>query len=561
MAPRKRIRESFLSVATLVLALIWVPAATAAVVPVTVTNDVTQHVRSGFLGLSFEIRGMAGYTGNDPKAVNPVFEQLIRNIDPDQQPVLRLGGDTGDWTWYPVPGMKRPLGVRYSLSANWLAVMKSLARTLDARMIMAVNLEVNSTRVADAEARAFISGIGSPWLEALQLGNEPELYNVLAWYAVDNKPVYGRPANWNQAQFLSNYASTVRSMPDYALAGPEVGSPPWVAGIGQFLDREPRVKIVTVHRYALGCDLSPPATISDLLSDSATRDSASGLGPALSAAHTHGDQIRLDEANTVTCGGQQGLSNTFAAALWDLDVSFEVAQRGFNGINFHTREGIPNQLFTFSESHHVWSGDVEPDYYGLLAFAHAAPAGSAILGTTGPTSGPLHVWATRAPNGLEHAVLINMAQKSGRTVALRGNTDTDDVTVERLTAPSAGATAGVEFDGQSFASGTHTGLLAGRTHTITIKRSGHGSFSVWVPPASAAIVDLGAARGRAASAVHRSFCQAFGLHDTCHIDHSRCARLVQNPAGSAPAQSVATGSRQHRGLAHARRVACSVWRI
>jgi Glycosyl hydrolase family 79 C-terminal beta domain len=491
MAPRRRIKGLVLSVAMLVLAVTCVPAATAAVVPVTVKANVTQHVDSGFLGLSFEIRGMAGYTGDDPKAVNPVFEQLIRNLAPGQRPVLRLGGDTGDWTWYPVAGMKRPLGVRYSLSNRWLAVMKSLAQAVDARMIMAVNLEVNSTRVADTEAHEFIAGIGSPWLEALQLGNEPELYNVLAWYAVNNVPVYGRPASWNIPAFLSNYAKIARSMPDFELAGPEVGAPAWVDGIGQFLQSEPRVKIVTVHRYALGCDLSPPSTISDLLSDTNTRDFTSGLGPALSAAHQRGDQIRLDETSTVTCGGQEGLSNTFAAALWDLDASFEVAQRGFNGINFHTREGIANQLFTFNESHKLWSADVEPDYYGLLAFAQATPAGSAILGTTGPTSGPLHVWATKAPNGVERVVLINMAQKSGRTVALRGTTNAQSVTLERLTAPSAGATGNVKLDGQSFASGTKTGTLAGKPDTITIPRSRNGTYSVWVPPASAAVVDLG----------------------------------------------------------------------
>jgi hypothetical protein len=488
MAPRTRIKGLVLSAAMLVLAVTCAPAATAADVPVSVTGNVTGHVDSGFLGLSFEIRGIEGYTGDDPKAVNPVFEQLIRNIDPGQRPTLRLGGDTGDWTWYPVAGMSRPLGVRYSLSNRWLAVMKSLAQAVDARMIMAVNLEVNSTRVAATEAHEFIAGIGSPWLEALQLGNEPELYNVLAWYAHNNVPVYGRPPSWDIADFLSNYAKIARSMPDFELAGPEVGSPAWVDATGQFLQSEPRVKIVTVHRYALGCDPSQPATITELLSDSATRTFTAGLGPALSAAHQHGDQIRLDESNSVSCGGQEGLSNTFAAALWDLDVSFEVAQRGFNGINFHTREGIANELFTFNESHKVWSGDVEPDYYGLLAFAQA---GSTILGTTGPTFGPLHVWATKAPDGTQRVVLINMAQKSGRTVALHGTTGAKSVTLVRLTAPSPGATGGVRFDGESFASGTKTGLLVGKPATITIHRSRNGTYSVWVPPTSAAVVDLG----------------------------------------------------------------------
>jgi hypothetical protein len=492
MAPWTRIKGSLVvCVVVLALTAAWAPATLAAVVPVTVTGAVTQHVRSGFLGLSLEERGVEAYTGYDSNAVNPVFEQLIRNLDPGQHPVLRLGGDTGDWSWYPVAGMARPVGVRYSLTPTWLAVVKALAKAVNARLIVAVNLEVNSTRVAAAEAHAFISGIGSPWLEALQLGNEPELYKVLAWYSINNVPHYGRPASWDLSAYLSDYAHIAHALPDFPLAGPEVGQVPFIDGIDQFVSSEPRVRIVTVHRYALGCIPTKPATIPYLFSDSATRDFTAGLGPVLAAAHTHGLQARLDEMNTVSCGGQIGLSDTFAAALWALDVSFEAAQRGFNGVNFHTRPGISNELFTFAHSHRQWTARVSPDYYGLLAFAQAAPAGSALLGVDGPTSGPLHVWATRAPNRTVRAILINMALKSGRTIALRGPTGARSAVIDRLIAPSVGAKGGVTLGGQRFADGTETGLLTGSQTTISVRRSRNGSYSIWVPPASAAIVTLG----------------------------------------------------------------------
>ena len=300
-------------------------------------------------------------------------------------------------------------------------------------------------------------------------------------------PVYGRPPSWDFPSFLCDYSMIARAFPT-SLAGPEVGELSWVDRIGQFLATEPRVRIVTVHRYALGCIPQKPATISSLFSDTYTRDFTAGLGPALEAAHVHGLQVRLDEMQTVSCGGQPGLSDTFASALWDLDVSFEAAQRGFNGVNFHTREGIANELFTFTHRHGTWTGRVSPDYYGLLAFAHAAPAGSALLGVDAPTSGPLHVWATRAPNRTVRAILINMALKSGRTIALRGPKHPRAVTVERLSAPSVGAKRGVTLGGQAFASRTKTGRLTGSPLTISIPRSRNGSYSVWVPPASAAIV-------------------------------------------------------------------------
>ena len=68
-------------------------------------------IPAGFLGLSFEFDGLLAYMGEDQNAVNPVLEQLIRDLTPGQRPVLRIGGDSTDWTWWPVPGVPRPPGV------------------------------------------------------------------------------------------------------------------------------------------------------------------------------------------------------------------------------------------------------------------------------------------------------------------------------------------------------------------------------------------------------------------------------------------------------------------
>ena len=57
-----------------------------------------------------------------------MLEQLVRNLDPGQRPVLRLGGDTGDWSWYPIAHMPRP---RVNDLADALAMdQTSLSRTL-----------------------------------------------------------------------------------------------------------------------------------------------------------------------------------------------------------------------------------------------------------------------------------------------------------------------------------------------------------------------------------------------------------------------------------------------
>jgi hypothetical protein len=58
------------------------------------------HVRPvgpGFLGLSIEYYAVQKYAGRDPHALNPVFLQLVRNLNPRQSPVIRIGGDSADW--------------------------------------------------------------------------------------------------------------------------------------------------------------------------------------------------------------------------------------------------------------------------------------------------------------------------------------------------------------------------------------------------------------------------------------------------------------------------------
>ena len=139
-------------------------------------------IAPGFLGLSLENTAVIPYAGSDPKRVDPVFLQLVRNLTPDQSPVLRIGGDSTDWAWYPVPGLAKPGGVRVTLTRRWLAVMHAVASDLNARLIMGIDLEADSRAAADGEASAFERWIGRRWIEALEIGNEPELYGTFTWY-------------------------------------------------------------------------------------------------------------------------------------------------------------------------------------------------------------------------------------------------------------------------------------------------------------------------------------------------------------------------------------------
>jgi hypothetical protein len=84
-----------------------------------------------------------------------------------------------------------------------------------------------------------------------------------------------------------------------------------------------------------------------MLNPSASRGLAAGIGQYVRIAHQRVDTFRIDEMNSVACGGKAGVSDTFASALWALDTVFAVARSGADGVNIHTFPGARDGLFTF----------------------------------------------------------------------------------------------------------------------------------------------------------------------------------------------------------------------
>ena len=447
-------------------------------------------VPAGFLGLSIEFPGVEDYAGENPAALDPAFVRLIRDLSPGQEGVLRIGGDSTDWTWWPVPHMSRPGGIRYDLTEDWVKVAQALAKALDDRLILGINLEADSRRVAAAEAHALLSGIGSKWIDAFEIGNEPELYGTFGWYTTKGgQHIPGRPRDYDFQDFASDFSTIAGALPRVSLAGPDSGSAPWLQDLGGFLSDERRVGVVTVHAYPTKhCSPSQRVTPADLFSEAASRGLAEQVASYAALAHRHGLALRVDEINSVSCGGEQGLSNAFAPALWALDVLFQMERLGINGVNFHTNPHTLNQLIGAREVHGTWQAEVEPEYYGLIMFAQAAPAGSRLLKVSGPTARGFDSWATRAPDGQIHVVLINEGA-AAKSVRLRITSGRGPATLVRLLAPSLQAKSGVTLGGQTLGSETSTGLLAGSSTATTVAPVA-GSYPVSVPAGSAAMLTL-----------------------------------------------------------------------
>jgi hypothetical protein len=453
-------------------------------------------IPAGFLGLSLEYPAVEAYAGSDPKAINPVLVQLIRNLAPNQVPSLRIGGDTTDWTWWPVAGVAKPGGVKYSLGPTWARVTGALAHELGARVILGINLEADSRTIAGAEARALLAGLGRSSVQAFELGNEPELYGSFTWYTTGSGlHVKGRPPGYDFSAFQGDFSRIGDALPSMPLAGPATGAPKWIPQLGNFLPAHPQVRVATLHRYPVQqCFVAPASpvypSVAHLLAPGASRGLADSVAPFVGVAHAHHASLRIDEMNTVSCGDAPGVSNAFVSGLWVLDAVFQMARVGVDGVNIHTYPGAPYELFTFTRRSGRWRGFVAPQYYGLEMFAQAVPPGARLLSLSG-SLGKVKAWATRAPDGTIHVVLINEYTAQSRTVAVRIAGAQGPARLERLRAKGISATTGVTLGGQTFGTETNTGTLAGRSTIASVPKS-NGAYVVRVPRASAAMLTLAA---------------------------------------------------------------------
>lgn len=455
----------------------------------------TAPLRPGFVGLSTEFTSLLPYAGTDPGALNPTFVRLVEDLAPGASPVIRIGGDSTDWSWLPVGGTARPPWAQFVLTRRWVAVARALALATGGRLILGINLEADSRELAGIESRALLNGVGRERIIAFELGNEPEVYGEIGWYNnAAGVPVLGRPPSYGFRSYLPDYRSISSALPpSVPLAGPALARTWPLTVANRFLSANPRVRIFTFHFYPLKRCYNPRSsptypTLAHLMAVQSA-EPPTGTAAAVAAAHARGVEVRVDELNSVSCRGLAGLSDSFASALWIVDALFHMARAGVDGVNVHTLPDATYQLFTFSHSAGRWEARVKPMYYGLLLFTRAAPAGSRLLPTSHPIDDDLRTWATRGTRGTVRVVLINDSMTHAMTLAVGPPQPASSATLERLAAPGLTAAGGVTLAGQTFGPVTTTAALAGPLRASVLPPI-QNRYVVRLPPASAALLTL-----------------------------------------------------------------------
>lgn len=260
------------------------------------------------------------------------------------------------------------------------------------------------------------------------------------------------------------------------------------------------------------------------------------LGWAAKMVHSngHNQTFRVNESNSVDGGGQDTVSNSFAAALWAVDYMFELANAGVDGVNFHSPIGggvrqltgtcatsgqtlnapcIPVPAYspwTFNvangpnNNHYPASYTLEsvnPLFYGLYFFHLAVPDGAKFVPMSVTSPHNVKVWATKDSSGTLRVVVINKDTTwSGNVpVAISGYNTTGQLLLMKCANGYAGTlqfannttltgTTGITVGGQTW-DGSTDGTIQGTQTTTSVTLSG-SYYYVNLQPGQAAILTL-----------------------------------------------------------------------
>ena len=461
---------------------------------VTVLVDVAHPgatIASDAVGLSLGYPSIGPTLGRRPDALNKVFVQLLKNLG---EGTVRVGGDsTNTSCWRPTAGASLPAGCTIEISENSLQIIAAVMGEAGWRALLGVNLNHYSTTTAVAFAHDGVgpafSGALRPRLLGLQYGNEPDLY-------VAQKR---RPAGYDHGDFVSQwngYGKALAGDPTatgMGAAGPTYGARSnWIGDLDEFVaGAGDRLGLVTIHDYPLSrCGQSRPS-MDDLLDPATLYDSQKRISLAAEVTAARGLELQMDEVGSISCGGVNGVSNTFGSALWTIDYILTALESGAARVNLHSAPGAYYDPIVSSSTGPTggpWTYSVRvlPAYYGMLMASRAA-GGRLLSARVTDGAFALTAHAVRAEDGTTLVFLINKDPMAGGMVAVTPSEVRGPAQAVVLEAPSLDSRqADVTLGGAQVDLSTGT-IAAPRTQAIE-PASSHGTYLVEVPNASAVML-------------------------------------------------------------------------
>jgi hypothetical protein len=436
-----------------------------------------------FTGLSYESAQLGDPTFFSPE--NTELLALIRRLG--KSGVLRIGGNTSEYCyWTPNPTAadiaassapvnpstgKQPDAVR-KITPQAVRNLRGFIDATGWKLIYGLNMGTGTPEAAADEA-AYVMKLLGPKLIAFQLCNEPDLFH-------QNRI---RKAGYNFSDFAQewqHFYKVIRArVPNAPFSGPDTAfNNEWLVPFAKQFKSE--IEFLSQHYYAEGPPTDPSMTIERLLRPN-PKLVAEFAGMAQTRTDT-GLPFRLTETNSCYQAGKQGVSNTFASALWGAELMYQLATAGGIGINFH---GGGFGWYTPIAGSLQKGFEARPIYYGMLMFAQAG-AGQLVsnkLSEPQPED-VIAAYSLKTASGLK-TILFNKNPNASLRLTIDPGQRAQKATALMLSGSSLEATSGVTLGGS--ATDAHGEWHGAKLATVSSK---NGMFVVELPAASGALVEF-----------------------------------------------------------------------
>ncbi len=445
------------------------------------SSTILAKIPANFMGLSYESGQLAYPDFFSPQ--NTALIEIFRRLSPAG--VLRLGGNLSEFTVWsetepailpeagglvgPDPGHREPR--TFTITPRSIRNLQGFLMATGWSCIYGLNLGGGTLEQALAEGGFVASTLGSQ-LMCVQFGNEPDLFQH---HDQENKP-------WTYDEFLAKWkrfrAAFQEQLPAVAVAGPDTAfNHEWVKRFTEDVPKE--IVLVTSHYYPGGPPADPRMNIDMLLHPVARFDSS--CRQPLDSAKAAGLPFRMAEGNSCFNAGKQGVSDTFASALWAGDFCLEMASLGCVGVNLH---GGANGFYSPIVGSIPSGFTVRPEFYGLMMVQQFAGRTLRQSRLEAPGAN-LTAYAAGGDGAAGLVAIFNKNERDVEVAVTKASGDFKQATVERLEAPTIDSKTGVTFAGAAVESKGNFHPRAGER-----LRGQSGKLDVRVPAYSAVLLRL-----------------------------------------------------------------------
>jgi hypothetical protein len=318
----------------LLLALLALTTLASAGVPAFAATAPGVRVAMPPVGLSFEYPTMAADLGSGP-CPPPALVAELRRLG---SPPLALAGDSQDLT-APTGALDGRTfswesSILYSLPVGFWGQLHCLLSATGEPLTVGVNMRTAQPSWA---AQMLAGAQSATTALTFSLGNEPDLYPFPNYTSLGRQPTGEEPAAVSlYLQLASNLEREIGNVP---VLGPELArADHWRAELPQVI-RQPHDTTVGVHLYPLsGCKDPRGVTLKGLLSGFAASQ-PTRLAWVVADARAAGLPAIVSEANSASCGGRAGVSDSPAAAVWAIRFVLSALKTGFQEVRFHLSGG------------------------------------------------------------------------------------------------------------------------------------------------------------------------------------------------------------------------------